>query len=686
MSRKKKKKTPLIREQENTVTPRETGPSYFLKIHAVPPALFLGLFLLYALMLCPDVPAGDSGELITAAATCGIAHPPGYPLFTMLGKLFTFIPYGTIAWRVNLMSALLHAAAATLTYGILLLTLRSAIPALVGALFLAFSTIFWRYSLVAEVFPLNDFLLAFLIFLLIFRAEKISQTGPSSVQPLEKGLLFLWCFLLGLAFSNHLTILFVLPAFIYFFWRSDPFALKPGVLLTGFLFFLLGLLPYLYLPLASAAGPYLNWDNPSEPAGFLRLVTRSDYGTLTLSPTDTSRPSPFLQIPIYLSSLGREFTIVGLILALLGLWGLFKKNRRLFNFLIMGFLLSGPLFLMMGNMDPGKPSFPAVIARFHLMPGLFFSLFIGFGANFILKNLPALWQDRSWKNAVNAALALLLLASILLPFLMHFAPVIQRANYLTRDYGENALLGLPENALLLATGDTFLASLDYLKAAEKMRPDVLIVEEKVKFPWYVSQLKKRCPKLSIPFDCVDMKTHFIRDIVDANIKRFPIFVHHSSDASLRDHYDLLPLGLVTRVLPKGQLPAARDYQKQLEIALGRCHVRDQERLNHLQPFDFENEILYSYAMMHYDIGNAWIRWNEFQKAEKSWLRAVALSPETAAPYKDLGVLYAYHARSPGSGALAVEYWQKYLTLNPRDPDREKIESEIARILSQTDKK
>ena len=69
-------------------------------------AAFLS-FSLYSFTLAPTVTAEDSGELVTAAATLGVAHPPGYPLWCILGKVFTYLPVGTVAWRVNLLSAVL---------------------------------------------------------------------------------------------------------------------------------------------------------------------------------------------------------------------------------------------------------------------------------------------------------------------------------------------------------------------------------------------------------------------------------------------------------------------------------------------------------------------------------------------------------------------------------------------------
>ena len=85
---------------------------------ALPLLLFFGLAVLvvYTLTLYPSVPGGDSGELIVAAYKLGVAHPPGYPLFTLLAKASTLIPVGTIAWRVNLLTAVLGALAATVLF------------------------------------------------------------------------------------------------------------------------------------------------------------------------------------------------------------------------------------------------------------------------------------------------------------------------------------------------------------------------------------------------------------------------------------------------------------------------------------------------------------------------------------------------------------------------------------------
>ena len=77
-----------------------------------PLASFLVPFVVYWRTMCPALYIGDGGDFITASHTLGVPHPPGYPLYTLLGKLFLLLPIpggiGWAAWRMNFMSAFLY--------------------------------------------------------------------------------------------------------------------------------------------------------------------------------------------------------------------------------------------------------------------------------------------------------------------------------------------------------------------------------------------------------------------------------------------------------------------------------------------------------------------------------------------------------------------------------------------------
>ncbi len=125
--------------------------------------------LLYLLTLAPDLTqsfySADGGELIAAAVTGGIPHPPGYPTYLLLGKLFSWLPWGTLAWRFNLLSAVCAAVGLGFTAATLR---RHAPPHAVGAavLALAATPLLWQQAIVTEVYTLNFAVLAALLWVL----------------------------------------------------------------------------------------------------------------------------------------------------------------------------------------------------------------------------------------------------------------------------------------------------------------------------------------------------------------------------------------------------------------------------------------------------------------------------------------------------------------------------------------
>ncbi|MEM1060345.1 MAG: DUF2723 domain-containing protein [Verrucomicrobiota bacterium] len=209
-------------------------------------AIALGV---YVYTLAPNVTMEDSGELITAASLFGVAHPPGYPLWTMSGWLLTeLLPLGSYAWRVNLLSALFGAAAS----GVLALLAASSgrwllafsaleVPTawrerlsfyggITAGLALAFSESMWSQAVIAEVYTLNALFLVSVLYALFRWAAE-----PGSVRWLLTAVL-VYC----LGMTNHHTLMLMLPAFVLLVALMRP-RLLPSFLL-GFSLLLLSVL------------------------------------------------------------------------------------------------------------------------------------------------------------------------------------------------------------------------------------------------------------------------------------------------------------------------------------------------------------------------------------------------------------------------------------------------------------
>ena len=243
------------------------------------PILAAGTGWIYLVTLCPTQFYQDTPEFINTAFTLGISHPAGFPTYNLLAKALTFLPLGSIAFRVNLFSALAALAALLLAgaagaallrclYGKHLAEGPAGWSVWVPVGYLAFCPPFWTQSLQAEVYTLHvAFTAALLWFLLKWRLQD------------DVRFLYLAALVYGLSAGNHATVGFYLPAvlLLFFAWCRQ----RPWVHLGRCaVLFLLGFSIYAYLPVRSMTEPSFDWGNPETVEGFLFQVTdRKDAHT-----------------------------------------------------------------------------------------------------------------------------------------------------------------------------------------------------------------------------------------------------------------------------------------------------------------------------------------------------------------------------------------------------------------------
>ena len=208
--------------------------------------------LVYIRTLTPTVPFWDSGEFIATSYILGLPHPPGNPVYTMLGRMMCLLPFGAAAWKVNFMSALASAGAALFTFLITSRTIRRwygdapltptrqlccAIGGLAAAFFVAFSNSFWDSAIEAEVYSLSSFILIFAIWIGFNWWDHLGETGNDR-------LLVLIVYILSISAAVHLGTILVAPGLLVLFAVARPNYFKTGpfwasaFLLGGFVFFL----------------------------------------------------------------------------------------------------------------------------------------------------------------------------------------------------------------------------------------------------------------------------------------------------------------------------------------------------------------------------------------------------------------------------------------------------------------
>src|SRR5260221_4156054 len=122
-------------------------------------------FGLYLATAARDIAFGDTPELTAVALIAGVAHPPGYPLFTLIGWVFGQLPVGPLPFRIALLSVVCDTLTVGIIYAATFRFTRSILAASVAAIALASVPVFWVWSLVGEVFPLNNFFAATMLVL-----------------------------------------------------------------------------------------------------------------------------------------------------------------------------------------------------------------------------------------------------------------------------------------------------------------------------------------------------------------------------------------------------------------------------------------------------------------------------------------------------------------------------------------
>ncbi len=294
------------------VTARQSPPITYSRVERL---LYLAVLVIllgagYSATLLPGIGySGDAMKFQYIGKVLGIAHAPGYPLYTVLNHLFvTYFPFGSTAYKVNLLSAIYAVGACVMLFKLLGLLGVRPVVALVSALAFGFGKVFWSQAVVAEVYTLLVlFMAAVSYFLVKWHLERRDRDFSLSTA------------LYALSFGNHLLAITLLPAFVYLVVTTDKRVfIQPRKVLWVVGVVTMGALQYGYLwwRLYSPQTPYIEGFNSHN---FFYFVTGGSFKPLIFAFT----PGEVLteQIPKFLSFMQSNMPVlstVGLIGALTG--------------------------------------------------------------------------------------------------------------------------------------------------------------------------------------------------------------------------------------------------------------------------------------------------------------------------------------------------------------------------------
>ena len=422
------------------------------------------LFALYAATTPRSVTAEDDGLFILSSYFLGVEHPPGFPLFTLIGHLFTYLPFGSVAYRVHLVAAMFGALTGAAAWICARMLCPGRLPAYLAAFALGLSPVFWSQSIIADVYSLNTF------FFLVLVALGLRACPPSAepAPPAEQRRLLAWMALLfGLSLSNHWPLmLLVAPAFLILLWPLRAELVKRAPILA--LLVVVGLLPYAWMVWRSWLALPISFAGPLETLPEIwAFVSRAGYAEVDQSPSadwlDRVRFSRFLG-----GQLLQQFALVGTVLAGAG----FAVQWRLLGprpaaFLTLAFLMPSAVLLLLLGFDYSAQSKHI----FHVYPLPAYAV----GALWLGLGFAWLAQRHALRPAHAAAGAVLMLALI--------GAVGMRTNLLARgdwvaEYADTVLKTLPQDAVLVGQGESDLIPVAYFHMVENRRPDLTLYQSK----------------------------------------------------------------------------------------------------------------------------------------------------------------------------------------------------------------
>ena len=500
-------------------------PSYLAAAIA---AVFV--FVLYLLTLSPSTAMWDTSEYISAAYVLGLPHPPGNPLFVLIGRLFAVLPLGSlsVAVKINMLAALTSAIAAGMWFLVAERVLVSWLPerwqriaggalaTLVGAT--AFTV--WNQSVVNEkVYTVSLMGLAIVSWLTVRWCD--DPDGPAADRTLV-----LIAYLLGLGNANHMMGLLAAPAVVVAVLVRRPDTLVRWKLLLALIaVFILGNTPFLTQPIRALHHPPIDEGEPTTWSAFWYNFNRGQYG----KPSVFDRQAPFTgQLGMYwmyfkwqwLRDAGEQYgfwqslmAVAYMALGLLGGWVHWKRDRKSFWYLGT-FMFTLTLLLIwylnfkygysqcaaMGN-PPGVPCEVRDRDYFFIASFSAWGVWVALGLVWVWGYLAALVGSEGVKrgreyftiatrNGWLAVSPMLLIAFV--PLAMNWTAASRAGQTDTRDFAHDLLNSVEPYGILVTVGDNDTFPLWYAQEVEGIRKDVVVANTSLlNTDWYVRQLIER---------------------------------------------------------------------------------------------------------------------------------------------------------------------------------------------------
>lgn len=468
----------------------------------------------------------DSAEFLTVVATKGVAHPSGYPLYTMLGIGISSLLPVSIPRALAILAALITWGTLLGIYFSLRQLTRNRLTAFFAACIAGTSLHIWKHATHPEAFALLGFFAAWLSVFTVYALD------PKRTHRQQQLAWYGYALFVGLSSSHHHSIVLTAPLGVLLLYRlflspRTKLTNTAGPMLVGVFLFLMGLTPYLYLLAAGQTNKMGSWGSISTMGDLWNHFLRKEFGTFQSGLYASGRPWWFHSV----AYLKRLFAwkgsfpyglcvapLLGMLLFALRRWpkplgeGATPEahderrwRREIVGAWLLCWICAGLLFptqLMMGKEHLDQ----YVAARFFLLPDVFVGLLAGVGLAILYDRAQHLQTryNEAQEQSTTTRRFLVPLLNITVVYLLVMAAVKQypegsshHRNWI-ESYARDILREAPKGALVMEANDEATCfGVRYLQTVLKIRQDVrMVCIPLLARKWYVDQLKAAWPEFS----------------------------------------------------------------------------------------------------------------------------------------------------------------------------------------------
>ncbi len=648
----------------------------------------------YYLTTCRSIWIGDSGEFALALDSLGICHPPGYPLFTLLGRLFTTaLPFMRPIMAGGIYNTIVAASAVVVLYHVFARSLSSWLAGALSLVF-AFSPVFWEETAGVEIYTLN---------VLLVGLTFLSLESSSS----RKWLMTIYLF--GLSLTNHPSALSLAPALVYLFVREKGYRNWKLLPIYLILIAVAGSV-YLYLLVRSSSDPISDWGNPETIEALINHMTLKQYSGWV----HTSLESFLVSVRLFVVTLFKSWWWIGIAGVVLGTISGWKAARpRTISALL---ILSSSLLLASSHLAVNYEPF-------YLVPSF---------ASLLLISNNLIWlRRRGTRRVIERSLAGAGYLCVFVLLIVNFRAMDKSEYTLAEDYGK-LILDTAGAGVLFTAGDINSFPTLYLRYSEGYRSAVEVYDRSIRKQALLKKARSIVGSLPEDFyrareavmehedgQIYFAKCHYVYEPEWLNTRQplasFGILYRVGNESSGRqdlpeyppdyDPGDPLSRNLLVNLdLARAEEalddmpPDSAGMRSACEMALHRMQYEPRAlllnqigiyfrqagqpdlaleayRMSLEKPLlspDQRRDIYYNISNVHKDMGNAFLSAGQPEKAVASYVQALEYDPDNSRLLRNIGLIYLQELDSPGE---ALNYLRRYVEQNPSDRQiRDLVES------------